>query len=40
MTSTVFVEDEEIELWEDTQSREKTDEDDEEADEAIDEAYG
>jgi hypothetical protein len=37
MTSTVWVDDDEIELWEETQSREKMDEDEEEAEEAIEE---
>jgi hypothetical protein len=40
MTSTALIDDEEIELWEDTQSREKIEEADEEAEEATDEVYG
>jgi hypothetical protein len=40
MTSTAVVEDDEIELWVDTQSNEKIEEDEEEAKEPTDEEYG
>jgi len=40
MTSTAVVEDDEIELWVDTQSNEKIEEDEEEAEEPTDEEYG
>jgi hypothetical protein len=40
MTSTEFVDVEELELWVDTASNEKTDEEEEDAEDEIDEAYG